>query len=419
MIDLDGVTVAFDTVTAVEGVDLGVESGEFVTVVGPSGCGKTTLLRVIGGLVEPTDGTVTVGSAPPAERRDDGDIGYVFQEHTLFPWKTALENVRFLRRMAGKEPKPDRARRLLETVGLSEFADAYPRELSSGMKQRVAIVRSPPSKRRCPFPLADGTFIWRSSLLAGDERRRLVPTAGVHGRKPLRTVYGRQPPSRSRALGRCLAPPRPVGRRRGVRRRRGDDLRPRLSRSRHPGADEAVPPRPRPPGVWQGTALGSHRPVGRRGRPERAVARRRGRALRDRTRGRGRGRTGERGVERGSIPDARRSLRRAVGLGARRRPRGRAVRDSPARRTRHRGRLEARRHRRGRRRLPVRQVALDGRDAGRRRRRPRVRGDRGGVGRRPAGSAARAVPGPPALFERLPRLRRRGRTRGADRRPLL
>ena len=66
MIDLDGVTVAFDTVTAVEGVDLGVESGEFVTVVGPSGCGKTTLLRVIGGLVEPTDGTLTVGSAPPA-----------------------------------------------------------------------------------------------------------------------------------------------------------------------------------------------------------------------------------------------------------------------------------------------------------------------------------------------------------------
>ena len=142
MIDLDGVTVAFDTVTAVEGVDLGVESGEFVTVVGPSGCGKTTLLRVIGGLVEPTDGTVTVGSAPPAERRDDGDIGYVFQEHTLFPWKTALENVRFLRRMAGKEPKPDRARRLLGTVGLSEFADAYPRELSGGMKQRVAIVRA-------------------------------------------------------------------------------------------------------------------------------------------------------------------------------------------------------------------------------------------------------------------------------------
>ena len=142
MIELEDITVSFDTVTAVTDVDLTVDPGEFVTVVGPSGCGKTTLLRVIGGLLEPTRGTATIGSEPPTVRRDAGDIGYVFQDHTLFPWKTALENVEFLRRMAGQEPKPDRARELLETVGLSEFTDAYPRELSGGMKQRVAIVRA-------------------------------------------------------------------------------------------------------------------------------------------------------------------------------------------------------------------------------------------------------------------------------------
>ena len=142
MIELEGITVSFDTVTAVEDIDLSVESGEFVTIVGPSGCGKTTLLRVVGGLVDPTDGNVAIGGDSPTTRRDGGDIGYVFQEHTLFPWKTALENVRFLRRMAGKEPKETRAREFLKTVGLGEFTDAYPRELSGGMKQRVAIVRA-------------------------------------------------------------------------------------------------------------------------------------------------------------------------------------------------------------------------------------------------------------------------------------
>lgn len=85
---------------------------------------------------------MTIDGESPTTRRDGGDIGYVFQEHTLFPWKTALGNVRFLRRMAGKDPKESRARELLETVGLGEFIDAYPRELSGGMKQRVAIVRA-------------------------------------------------------------------------------------------------------------------------------------------------------------------------------------------------------------------------------------------------------------------------------------
>lgn len=142
MIAIDDVTVAFETVTAIADIDLQIQPSEFVTIVGPSGCGKTTLLRVIGGLESPTAGTVTIDGNEPAVSRDAGDLGFVFQDHTLLPWKTALENVQFLRRMAGKPPDEAQARSLLESVGLDEFVDAYPRELSGGMKQRVAIVRA-------------------------------------------------------------------------------------------------------------------------------------------------------------------------------------------------------------------------------------------------------------------------------------
>jgi len=100
MIAVDDVTVAFETVTAIADIDLQIQPGEFVTIVGPSGCGKTTLLRVIGGLESPTDGTVAIDANEPSVRRDAGDIGFVFQDHTLLPWKTALENVQFLRRTA-------------------------------------------------------------------------------------------------------------------------------------------------------------------------------------------------------------------------------------------------------------------------------------------------------------------------------
>jgi NitT/TauT family transport system ATP-binding protein len=142
VIDVDDVTVTFDSVTALENVDLSVSSGEFVTVIGPSGCGKSTLLRTIGGLQEPTNGQVRLGGRSPSVARQQGQIGYVFQQHTLLPWKTALENVTFLRGLADKPPAPMQARELLRTVGLETFADARPNELSGGMKQRVAIARA-------------------------------------------------------------------------------------------------------------------------------------------------------------------------------------------------------------------------------------------------------------------------------------
>jgi len=142
MIDVEALTVAFDAVTAVDGVDLRVEDGEFVTVIGPSGCGKTTLLRTVGGLQEPTAGRVRVDGEPPSALRAAAEVGFVFQEHALLPWKTALGNVTFLRRMAGLDPRRDDAADLLATVGLAGFEDARPAELSGGMKQRVAIARA-------------------------------------------------------------------------------------------------------------------------------------------------------------------------------------------------------------------------------------------------------------------------------------
>ena len=142
MITLDAVSVRYDELTAVEDISLGIDSHEFVTIIGPSGCGKTTLLRTIGGLEAPTTGTVRINGEPPETAQSAGNVGYVFQQHTLFPWKSALENVTFLRRVAGKTPDKAGARELLQRMGLDGFETAKPGTLSGGMKQRVAIARA-------------------------------------------------------------------------------------------------------------------------------------------------------------------------------------------------------------------------------------------------------------------------------------
>lgn len=142
MIDVTDLRVAYGEQVAVADVDLRVAEAEFLTIVGPSGCGKTTLLRAVGGLEEPTAGRIAIDGETPDAARRAGRIGFVFQEHALLPWKTALGNVTFLRRMAGKSPAPDRARELLRTAGLEGYEDARPEALSGGMKQRVAIARA-------------------------------------------------------------------------------------------------------------------------------------------------------------------------------------------------------------------------------------------------------------------------------------
>jgi len=123
---------------AVQGLDLAIEAGRFVSLLGPSGCGKSTVLRMVAGLSPVSAGAVLwPGGGRPR-------LGFVFQEPTLMPWKTALDNVALPLRLEGVA-RPERRRRageMLELVGLSEAAGAYPRELSGGMRMRVSIARA-------------------------------------------------------------------------------------------------------------------------------------------------------------------------------------------------------------------------------------------------------------------------------------
>jgi NitT/TauT family transport system ATP-binding protein len=120
-----------------------VNKGEFVSLLGPSGCGKSTALRLIAGLSEPTSGTVGI-SKPAGQARPGHSIGFVFQEPTLMPWTSVRENVRLPLKLAHAPAAEANARidEALTQVGLTEFADAYPRELSGGMKMRVSLARA-------------------------------------------------------------------------------------------------------------------------------------------------------------------------------------------------------------------------------------------------------------------------------------
>ena len=131
-------------VRAVDGIDLQVERGEFVSVIGPSGCGKSTLLRLIGDLTPPSTGTVAVNGKTPARARLDRDYGMVFQSATLLEWRKVQANVELPLEIMGME-EAERSRHLaamLELVQLDEFANHYPWQLSGGMQQRVAIARA-------------------------------------------------------------------------------------------------------------------------------------------------------------------------------------------------------------------------------------------------------------------------------------
>ena len=125
---------------ALEAVDLQVGRGEFVSVVGPSGGGKTTLLRCIGGLIEPDAGRIEVGGRPAARR--SGEIGYVLQDPSLLPWRTVSGNVALPLEIGGGRTDPARVAETLEAVGLSGFGGHYPHQLSGGMAQRTAFARA-------------------------------------------------------------------------------------------------------------------------------------------------------------------------------------------------------------------------------------------------------------------------------------
>ncbi|MBV8458260.1 MAG: ABC transporter ATP-binding protein [Acetobacteraceae bacterium] len=129
-------------VTALENVSLAVESNELSVIVGPSGCGKTSLLRLVAGLIEPSEGAIWLddtGVTGPGR-----DRGMVFQSYTLFPWLTVQRNVEFGLKLRGipRTERRDTARRFLAQVGLDGFEEHYPRQLSGGMMQRVALARA-------------------------------------------------------------------------------------------------------------------------------------------------------------------------------------------------------------------------------------------------------------------------------------
>jgi len=131
-----------EEVYALKDINLTIETGKFVSFVGPSGCGKTTLLRLIEGFENPTEGTIKDDEeivTEPSNKR-----GFIFQNYSLFPWLNVMDNVMFGLDINGKPEKENkqRAMKYLEAVGLKDFAKRYPHELSGGMKQRVAIIRS-------------------------------------------------------------------------------------------------------------------------------------------------------------------------------------------------------------------------------------------------------------------------------------
>ncbi|MDY3929010.1 MAG: ABC transporter ATP-binding protein [Clostridia bacterium] len=131
-------------VTALTGVSLDIEKGEFVSLVGPSGCGKTTLLRIIADLLTPTSGDIKIACETPREARLKRRYGIVFQNAVLYEWRTVKKNIMLpleIMHIPTKESE-ERAMKMLELVGLTEFANHYPNQLSGGMQQRVGIARA-------------------------------------------------------------------------------------------------------------------------------------------------------------------------------------------------------------------------------------------------------------------------------------
>jgi NitT/TauT family transport system ATP-binding protein len=149
LVSLKGITKSYDlgtgaSLAALLSISIDIQDKQFVSLIGPSGCGKSTLLAIIAGLLEPTSGDVNIAGRPPVAARAAHQLGMVFQQPVLLPWRTVRANCRLLpevARIAGNEVEA-RIEELLELVGLADFADRYPNQLSGGMRQRAAIARA-------------------------------------------------------------------------------------------------------------------------------------------------------------------------------------------------------------------------------------------------------------------------------------
>ncbi len=154
-------------VRALVNTSLDIARGELLCLIGPSGCGKTTLLNIIGGLMAPSAGTVEVGDVQvrgPLPRK----IAFVFQENALFPWNTVMENVKLGMMFQGvpKAEREERAKKSLDAVGLADFANHYPGQLSGGMRQRAALARA--------LSLGTGILLMDEPFGALDEQTRMI-----------------------------------------------------------------------------------------------------------------------------------------------------------------------------------------------------------------------------------------------------
>ena len=176
LVSLHGVSKTFDSGTqAIAVLDLEVREGEFLSLVGPSGCGKSTALRIIADLIAPTTGSVAWPGGKP-------EIGFVFQEPTLMPWRTVFGNAQLPLQLKGiaRAEAEARSRSALARVGLGDFEKAYPRELSGGMKMRVSIARAIAAKPKLllmdePFAALDE--LTRQSL--NDDLLKLAREDGI------------------------------------------------------------------------------------------------------------------------------------------------------------------------------------------------------------------------------------------------
>jgi len=183
-LQINSLTHHYGTMPVLEEIDLEIESGQIVCLIGPSGCGKSTLLRLVGGLEQPTAGEVTQIGAPP----DDclNPLTYIFQDFALLPWRTARGNISLV--LEGHRLSSRDIDRIIDDVldrtKLSEFADAYPRQLSGGMKQRVAIARA--------MAVRPAVFLMDEPLSALDSQTRellMDDLIGLWTREPFTAVY--------------------------------------------------------------------------------------------------------------------------------------------------------------------------------------------------------------------------------------
>jgi NitT/TauT family transport system ATP-binding protein len=144
MVEVTNIGKLYDTgngaVQALKGVSFSATQGEFVSIIGPSGCGKSTLMKIVGDIIDPTEGHVTVGGRTAHEARLKGTFSFVFQNPVLLPWRRVIENVHLPLEILGRQSRDPL--HLLDMVGLASSGKLYPKELSGGMQQRVALARA-------------------------------------------------------------------------------------------------------------------------------------------------------------------------------------------------------------------------------------------------------------------------------------